>query len=389
MTVVLKFGGTSVANGVRIRNAAKLIANRYCLSQPFARVVVVVSAMAGTTDQLSRLLQEMGGETSSEDDVVLSSGEALSTALMAVALAQLGLRAQSFLGWQLPILTDATPRQARIMSVGTDRLETCLNQGIIPVIAGFQGISHEHRLTTLGRGGSDTTAVAVAAALGAERCDIYTDVDGVYAADPRLVPFAHKWQVVPYNAMIALAGAGAKVLQARSVELAAQHDVPVRVLSSFVENAGTLITHADKSPPAKIVGIASQKDVVRFTIVGGNAEIIGKDLQAYGIPFDDVEEETDFVVDASFEERIELLLKKVAPSFQKNHGWAKISVIGEGIHENRSLVGDIFATCRLQEIAVEKCRPVPSRMSFLVPKTKENLIVNALYKKLESLFSAS
>lgn len=276
MAIVLKFGGTSVANGARIRNVANLIASRYLRTKvsgcafpspqnwpggpsetPQAReggsntpppsqaasVVVVVSAMAGATNQLSKHLQDMGSPPSSEDDVVLSSGEAVSTALLAIALEKLGFRARSFLGWQLPIQTDEAPRRARILSVNPEALQDCLAQGIIPIVAGFQGVTSQGRLTTLGRGGSDTTAVALAAALGAQRCDIYTDVDGVYAADPRAIPLARKWETIPYEAMVAMASAGAKVLQARSVELAARHSVPVRVLSSFIDNEGTTIAN--------------------------------------------------------------------------------------------------------------------------------------------------
>lgn len=385
MTVVLKFGGTSVANGVRIRNVAKLIAARYVqATSNRTRVAVVVSAMAGTTDQLSRLLEEMGGVPSAEDDVVLSSGEALSTALLAIALTQIGMRARSFLGWQLPILTDRTPRQARILSVGTEHLNACLDQGIVPVIAGFQGISPDNRLTTLGRGGSDTTAVAVAAALGADRCDIYTDVDGVYAADPRVVPFAHKWRAIPYDSMIAMAGAGAKVLQVRSVETAAQHHVPVRVLSSFVENEGTLITSASQAAPIEVLGIASSRNVSCFSLVEGDGETLGERLRAQDIPFDFLEAERGVVVETAFEKAIEAVLEESALT-KKDHGWAKISVVGEAVQEGSPVAPLIFETCNGQGIPFKKCVEVPQRISFLVPRAKEALVVCALYKTLESL----
>jgi aspartate kinase len=236
--VVLKFGGSSVANVSRILRVARIVIEKHVKKNE--SVVIVVSAMAGVTDQLNGYLAQMNAMTS-EDDVVLSSGEPVTTALLAVALTNLGYSAKSFLGWQVPIMTDARHRNARIVRVGTDNLQTCLTQHTIPVVAGFQGITEDSRITTLGRGGSDTTAVALAAAIHADRCDIYTDVDGVYTADPRIVPNAKKLDQVSYEEMFELATSGAKVLQARSVELAMRHNVQVRVLSSFMESSGTVI----------------------------------------------------------------------------------------------------------------------------------------------------
>lgn len=384
MTVVLKFGGTSVANSARIRNVAKRIAEQYAGTSE--RIAVVASAMAGTTDQLSRLLQEMGGAVSSEDDVILSSGEALSTALLAIALTQLGLKARSFLGWQLPILTDATPRQARILSVGTKHLTECLDRGEIPVIAGFQGVSSQNRLTTLGRGGSDTTAVAVAAALGADRCDIYTDVDGVYAADPRVVPLAHKWETVSYRAMEALAGAGAKVLQVRSVETAIRYNVPIRVLSSFTESKGTLITSCPPLSPVAIVGIASNKNICKISVPQESTQVIFRNLYELDIPFDCMDDDPSFIIETGFETTAENVLKKQGISFQKDCSLSKISVIGEEMCLETFIVNKTFEICKQHGISFEKCTSTSFRWSFLVSKSKENLTVCALYDGFSSFF---
>jgi aspartokinase len=240
MAVVVKFGGSSVANISRIRMVAELVVKKHV--KRGERVVVVVSAMAGVTDNLSRYVTELGMvEISAERDVVLSAGEQITTALLAMAITDLGYNAQSFLCWQLPIVTNCCVGNARIVNVSTGNLINCFMDGTIPVVAGFQGMTEHSRITTLGRGGSDTTAVAIAAALKAKRCDIYTDVDGVYTADPRVVRTARKMARISYEEMLEMAAAGAKVLQTRSIELAMRYSVPVRVLSTFVDGNGTEI----------------------------------------------------------------------------------------------------------------------------------------------------
>ncbi len=231
---VLKFGGTSVANLARLEHVAQVVRQEMLNGN---QVVVVVSAMAGITDQLVGYSQALcPHEPTAEHDVVASAGEQVTAGLLALALKKAGMKARSFLSWQIPIHTDSVATNARIQHISPDKLLQSLRQGEIPVVAGFQGLSTEGLITTIGRGGSDTTAVAIAVALKADRCDIYTDVDGVYTADPRLVPDARRQDTLSYSEMFEMAAAGAKVLQARSVEMAMKHSVKLRVLSSLTDS---------------------------------------------------------------------------------------------------------------------------------------------------------
>lgn len=231
---VLKFGGTSVANLARLEHVAQVVRQEMLNGN---QVVVVVSAMAGITDQLIGYSQALcPHEPTAEHDVVASAGEQVTAGLLALALKKAGMKARSFLSWQIPIHTDSVATNARIQHISPDKLLASLRHGEIPVVAGFQGLSTEGLITTIGRGGSDTTAVAIAVALKADRCDIYTDVDGVYTADPRLVPDARRQDTLCYSEMFEMAAAGAKVLQARSVEMAMKHGVKLRVLSSLTDS---------------------------------------------------------------------------------------------------------------------------------------------------------
>jgi aspartate kinase len=231
---VLKFGGTSVANLARLEHVAQVVRQEMLNGN---QVVVVVSAMAGITDQLVGYSQALcPHDPTAEHDVVASAGEQVTAGLLALALKKAGMKARSFLSWQIPIHTDSVATNARIQHISPDKLLQSLRQGEIPVVAGFQGLSTEGLITTIGRGGSDTTAVAIAVALKADRCDIYTDVDGVYTADPRLVPDARRQDTLSYSEMFEMAAAGAKVLQARSVEMAMKHSVKLRVLSSLTDS---------------------------------------------------------------------------------------------------------------------------------------------------------
>lgn len=237
MRIIQKFGGTSVADIARIEQVALRVKRSIDAGHEIA---VVVSAMAGTTNQLVGYTKNLAGVTTSpEYDAIVATGEQITTGLLALALQQIGVPSRSFMGWQLPIRTNSSHTNAEILSINPEPLESCWAQGIVPVIAGFQGLDNKKRITTLGRGGSDTTAVAVAAAVRADRCDIYTDVEGVYTADPRIVPDARKLANISYTEMMELAANGAKVLHQRSVETALNFDVPLRVLSSFNEAPGT------------------------------------------------------------------------------------------------------------------------------------------------------
>ena len=263
--LVQKYGGTSVGSVDRIRALAERVRR---VRQAGNRVVVVVSAMAGETDRLLGLAREVTADPAAREvDMLLATGEMVSIALVAMALQEAGCAARSFTGMQGGIITDNAHTHARIRTITTTRLQRELSAGVIPVVAGFQGISESDELTTLGRGGSDLTAVALAAALAADSCEIYTDVDGVYTADPNLVPQARRLDRVSYDEMLEMARLGAKVLQARAVEFAKAHDVPLRVKSSFAGGSGTLVTRPDQDMERVVVtGVTSDSNQAKITL---------------------------------------------------------------------------------------------------------------------------
>src|SRR5712691_8201043 len=263
--IVQKFGGTSVADIERIRNAAGRVKREVDAGN---EVAVVVSAMAGATNQLVEWTRQMSRlHDAREQDVVVASGEQVTAGLMALALQNLGINARSWLGWQVPLQTDGVHGYARIQAIAAEEIVRCLAESKAAVVAGFQGISPDGRITTLGRGGSDTSAVALAAALKAERCDIFTDVDGVYTTDPRIVAKARKLNTITYEEMLEMASQGARVLQTRSVELAMNHRVRLQVLSSFTDAPGTLVVDEDEIVEKQVVsGIAYSRDEAKITV---------------------------------------------------------------------------------------------------------------------------
>ncbi|HMB76859.1 MAG TPA: aspartate kinase, partial [Kiloniellaceae bacterium] len=265
--IVMKFGGTSVADLERIQNVARKVK---AAVEGGDQVVVFVSAMAGETNKLVALVQGAAPIADlREYDTVVSTGEQVTAGLLAIVLQGMGVPARSWLGWQLPILTNEAHGSARIEDIDTREIERRMAAGEVPVVVGFQGVSPQNRVTTLGRGGSDTSAVAMSAALGAERCDIYTDVDGVYTTDPRIVAKARKLDKITYEEMLEMASQGAKVLQTRSVELAMKHGVRVQVLSSFEDKAGTLVVDEDEIVEQVVVsGIAYSRDEAKITLQG-------------------------------------------------------------------------------------------------------------------------
>lgn len=265
--IVQKFGGTSVGDIERIKNVAKKVK---ATRDAGHEVVVVVSAMSGNTDYLINLGKQITPNPNKREmDMLVSTGEQISIALLAIALNDIGAKAISFNALQVGIRTTSDYTKAKILDIDTSRIRKALDEGYIVVLAGFQGVDENFNITTLGRGGSDTTAVAVAAALKADRCDIYTDVDGVYSADPRIVPHARKYDVITFDEMLEMASLGAKVLHDRSVMFAMKYNVPLRVLSTFVENEGTLIVKEYKGMENMVVsGIAKKTDEVRISIVG-------------------------------------------------------------------------------------------------------------------------
>ena len=270
--IIAKFGGTSVADIERIERAASKIVREV---ERGNRVAVVVSAMAGVTNQLVEYCSSVSSSYDAREyDTVVSSGEQITAGLMAMMLQKLGVQARSWLGWQIPIQTDDYYSKARVTNINTDEISNRLTQGEVVVVPGFQGLSSQGRITTLGRGGSDTTALALAAALSADRCDIYTAVDGVYTTNPRIVPAARKIDKISYEEMLELASLGAKVLHSRSVEIAMKHDVPLQVLSSFNDEIGsdlpgTLVTREeDIVEQQHVTGVAYTLDEAIVTLLG-------------------------------------------------------------------------------------------------------------------------
>ena len=273
--IVMKFGGTSVADLDRIRHVAKLVEREVASGH---EVAVVVSAMSGETNRLVAFVDglsddsDKGGTIDDEYDVIVSSGEQVTSGLLAIALRRRGLKARSWLGWQIPLHTDMAHSVARIEGIETPVMGASLKAGFVGVVAGFQGINDEGRISTLGRGGSDTSAVALAVALQADRCDIYTDVDGIYTTDPRIVPEARRLGRISFEEMLELASLGAKVLQTRSVELAMNNDLPIRVLTSMAQagadNPGTLVCNEENDMEERVVsGVAYSRDEAQITLL--------------------------------------------------------------------------------------------------------------------------
>ena len=276
--LVLKFGGTSVGDIERIKNVAKKVKQEVDAGH---EVAVVVSAMSGVTNQLVDYCKQIAKvHDQAEYDAVVASGEQVTSGLLAIALQEIGIPARSWQGWQIPLIADETHGKSRIERIDTTKLSENMSQGVVGVVAGFQGVTEKGRIATLGRGGSDTSAVALAAALKADRCDIYTDVDGVYTTDPRIVKSARKLHRVTYEEMLEMASLGAKVLQTRSVEMAMKHHVRVQVLSTFEQAAGsdlpgTLVVDEDEIVEQELVsGIAYSRDEAKITLVG--VEEIGR-----------------------------------------------------------------------------------------------------------------
>jgi aspartate kinase len=410
--LVMKFGGTSVADLDRIRNVARHV--RREVNAGF-EVAVVVSAMAGTTNELVNLCRSAAVlHDVREYDAVVSSGEQVTAGLLAIVLQEMGINARSWLGWQIPISTDSTHGAARITDVRSDVLIERLGQGQVAVIAGFQGLSPNHRIATLGRGGSDTSAVAIAAAIGAERCDIYTDVDGVYTTDPRIVPMARRLDKVAFEEMLEMASLGSKVLQVRSVELAMVHGVRTFVRSSFDDPEalppghdnqprGTLICDEDEIVEKQLVtGIAYSKDEAKITLRGvedkpGVAAAIFGPLAESGINVDmivqNISEDgrtTDItftVPTADFERsmaKIEAL--KASVVMEKVSGSsdvAKVSVIGIGMRSHAGVAAEAFRALASRGINIQLITTSEIKISILIDAAYTELAVRTLHSIYE------
>jgi len=394
--IVQKFGGTSVADVERIKSVARRVKRE---ADAGHEVAVVVSAMAGVTNQLVAWTNSFGGlPDQREYDTVVASGEQVTAGLTALALRELGVKARSFLGWQVPIETDDAHGKARIAAIPTAALDAAMAAGEVPVIAGFQGVASGSRVATLGRGGSDTSAVALAAALKAERCDIFTDVDGVYTTDPRIVAKAKKLDKITYEEMLEMASLGAKVLQTRSVELAMNHRVRVQVLSSFTDAPGTMVVNEDEIVEQQVVsGIAYSRDEAKVTLVkvpdrpGVAAAIFGPlaesainvDMIVQNIAEDGTTDLTFTVTKADLartvktleERRKQLNFKELKP----DPNVVKISVIGVGMRSHAGVAQMMFQTLAGKGINIQVISTSEIKVSVLVAEEYTELALRALH----------
>ena len=394
--LVQKFGGTSVANVERIKAVAQRVSREVRSGH---QVAVVVSAMAGVTDQLVGWTRETSRlHDACEYDVVVSSGEQVTAGLLALALQSLGINARSWLGWQIPIRTDDVHGKARIRSLEVGDLGRELGRGQVAVVAGFQGVGLRGRITTLGRGGSDTSAVALAAALKADRCDIFTDVDGVYTTDPRIVAKARKLDKITYEEMLEMASQGAKVLQTRSVEMAMNHRVRVQVLSSFVDAPGTLVVDEDEILEQHVVsGIAYSRDEAKITVQkvpdrpGVAAAIFGPlaenainvDMIVQNVSEDGQADLTFTVARADLDRAMSVLEQRRDllgfAALKPDSNVVKISVIGVGMRSHAGVAQQMFKTLSEKGINIQVISTSEIKVSVLIATEYTELALRALH----------
>jgi aspartate kinase len=398
--IVQKFGGTSIANLQRIKNVARIIRREVKNGN---KVVAVVSAMSGVTDQLSNLLMELSPATdsnkSSQYDVVLSSGEQVTAGLLSLCLQSMHINAQSWLGWQLPIITDDNFGNAKIESINIDNIKSELDNGQVAVIAGFQGVNSQNMITTLGRGGSDTTAVAIASIIGAERCDIYTDVDGVYTADPRIVSRAHKLPIITYDEMLEMSSLGAKVLHIRAVELAMKYNVNVRVVSSFEDNIGTIMMSYNNAKEflkgnnmekLVVTGIAHNNNELLVKLKVTNESILAQILAIIAeqqIVLDMVNFtkhgdfcEVSFVVNKLDIEKVRnILFELKLNDFEVISDITKISIIGVGIRHHCFVMNRLFATLESKNIPIKSLTTSEIKISIIIADDYTELALRTLH----------
>jgi aspartate kinase len=403
----MKFGGTSVADLERIRRVGRLVAAEVAAGH---KVAVVVSAMAGKTNELVAWTDGAGaaaqGLKPSDDeyDTVVASGEQVTAGLLAMTLRNMGLPARSWLGWQIPIIADDAHGRARIDDIPPEKLAASLDAGEVAVIAGFQGVTRDGRIATLGRGGSDTSAVAIAAAVKAERCDIYTDVDGVYTTDPRIEQKARKLNKISYEEMLEMASLGAKVLQTRSVELAMAQNVPVRVLSSFVEpgeapGQGTIVCDEEEIMEKRIVsGVAYSRDEAKITVFGlpdhpGVSSGIFGALADANVNVDMIVQShartantanMEFTVGKRDAQRAIEIVRAAQPQIgfddvQVNEDVAKVSVIGVGMRSHTGVAKTMFESLAEKGVNIQVISTSEIKISVLIDAAYTELAVRALH----------
>lgn len=396
--IVQKYGGTSVGSVERIKNVARRVMRA---REKGDQVVVVVSAMSGETDKLVRMAREIAGRPDERElDMLLSTGERVTIALLAMCLIDEGCPAESLTGRQVGIVTDSAHTKARIERIEADRVRQALAEGKVPIVAGFQGIDEKSDVTTLGRGGSDTTAVALAAALGADLCDIYTDVDGVYTADPNVAPNARRLDRISYDEMLEMASLGAKVLQTRSVEFAKKYNVPVRVLSSFDEGegGGTLVTREDEAMERVVVsGVTYNKNEAKITIVGVpdrpgvaarifgaiaeaniNVDMIIQNIGSHGLT------DLSFTIPrADLARTLEIARGIIADigakdlSVQENI--AKVSIVGVGMRSHSGVAAKMFETLAREGINIIMISTSEIKVSCVIDLKYAELAVRVLH----------
>jgi aspartate kinase len=399
--IVQKFGGTSVGDLDRIRNVAQRV--KSCV-EAGDEVAVVVSAMAGTTNQLVEWAKQVGPmHDAREYDAIVSTGEQVTVGLLSIALQNIGVDARSWLGWQIPLRTDEVHGAARIEEIQADEIIKRLEQGQVAVVAGFQGIAPDGRISTLGRGGSDTSAVALAAAIQADRCDIYTDVDGVYTTDPRIMPKARKLDSITFEEMLEMASAGAKVLQTRSVAMAMRHHVNLQVRSSFTDAPGTLVQNEEKQmEKQKVSGIAYSAEEAKITVVGLPdkpgiaAKIFGvladlhinvdmivqsasADLQKTDITFSLARIDLEKAVSDLTNLKDELAFERLV----HDNNIAKISVIGTAMRTQSGIAKRMFEVLSEKQINMQVISTSEIKISVLIQADYTELAVRSLHDAFE------
>ncbi len=397
MLIVQKYGGTSVGSVERIKSVARRVKKTI---EAGNSVVVVVSAMAGETDKLIGLAGQVSERPEEREmDLLLSSGERISAALTALALGELGVRAMSFTGRQVGIITDRAHTKARIKKITAERVKEAVSEGITPVVAGFQGIAETEDVTTLGRGGSDLTAVAIAAALDADLCEIYTDVEGVYTADPNIAPGARKLDKISYEEMLELASLGAKVLQARSVELAKKHGVPLVVRSSFNDSPGTFVVKEDRDmEDVAVSGVAHDKNQAKITIMGvpdkpGIAAKLFDGLARAGLVVDMIVQnvspdgratDISFTVPRTDSKKALRLTEELAGALgargvDLREDIAKVSIVGVGMRTHSGVAAKMFETLARHNINIMMISTSEIKISCVIDAKFTELAVRVLH----------
>jgi aspartate kinase len=411
--IVQKFGGTSVGSVERIRNVARRVAKWHRAGH---QLVVVPSAMAGETNRLIALAKELQPQPDPRElDVIGATGEQVTIGLLSMALMEQGIKARSYTGWQVKVLTDSAFTKSRIISIDDSSLRKDLKEGVVAVVAGFQGVDDKGNITTLGRGGSDTSAVALAAALKADECHIYTDVDGVYTTDPRLVPEARRLRTVTFEEMLEMAGAGSKVLQIRSVEFAGKYKVPTRVLSSLTDpelpvadeaQSGTLITFEEDPhmamEKAVISGVAFNRDEAKITvhdvpdrpgiayaILGPIADAhIDVDVIVQNVGHDGMTDMTFTVNRNDYPKAVKILKEQVKPHIKcrdvtGDERIAKVSVVGMGMRSHAGIAAQMFRTLAEEGINIQMISTSEIKITVVIDEKYTELAVRVLHKAFE------